>query len=72
MKHEIGMKFAHVFFFKKRLAPLCLETRRNIYFFRNFQWLINRPKTSAAEAEGRLHQKLRNRLIMFGFGHSLT
>ena len=25
-----------------------------MYFLENFQWSINKPKTSAAEAEGRL------------------
>ena len=34
----------------------------------NFQWPINRPKTSEAEAEDGL---LKSFEIMFGFGHSL-
>ena len=42
-----------------------------MYFLGNFQWPINRPKTSAAKAEGRLLKSFEIGQLMFGFGHSL-
>ena len=65
MKHVIKTKFAYVFF-QKRLASLCLASfklrnKEKCVFFGNFQWLICRPKTSAAEAEDQL-------LKSFGIG----
>ena len=64
MKYEIKIRFAHICF-QERISSLMLllslESRQKMYLLGNFQWLINRPKTSAAEAEGRL-------LKSFGIG----
>jgi hypothetical protein len=70
------MKFAHVFF-KKILASLLyilasfkLKNKEKGGFFKGR--LIS-PKTSATEADGRLlDKKIRNRPIMFRFGHCVV